>query len=265
MQLIIDAQLSVTLDQPTDALLQCEAAKTAAQRVIRSQTSISPNTSFSRVAAQDGVGERLWLKADGKIDFEYRAEITISRVPTDIAALASPEPQSIPAYAVPYFFNTRYCSAEKFQPFVDSEFKGTAGGQRIKAIEEWVAKNLTYAPGVSNSETTALDTFAQREGVCRDYAHVLISLVRASGIPARYVSCFAPEVSPQDYHAVAQVLLQDPKSGACAWHLVDPTRMSTPADTAIIGVGRDAGDVSFLTTFGPCQLERSVVSVTSDE
>ncbi|XUU61907.1 transglutaminase-like domain-containing protein [Erythrobacter sp. HA6-11] len=265
MKLAIETRLTFKLEQPTDALLQCEVAGTDGQRVIKAHTSFSPHTDVSRVTAQDGIGQRLWLNADETLSINYEAEVAIDRNQADISTLMTPDSQDIPGEAVPYLFDTKYCSAEKFQPFVETEFEGTQGGLRIKLIDEWIAERFTYSPGSSTSDTTALDSFAQRVGVCRDYAHVFISLARASGIPARYVACFAPEVSPQDFHAVAQVLLKDPDSRECAWHLVDPTRMSTPADTAIIGVGRDAGDVSFLTTFGPCQLERSEVSVTSDE
>ena len=80
--------------------------------------------------------------------------------------------------------------------------------------------------------------------MCRDYAHVLIALARASAIPARYASVYSPDVDPMDFHAVAEVYL------AGGWHIVDPTGMTTPQRTAIIGVGRDATDVAFLTSFG---------------
>ncbi|WP_342454627.1 transglutaminase-like domain-containing protein [Sphingomonas sp. H160509] len=57
------------------------------------------------------------------------------------------------------------------------------------------------------AETTALDTFASRSGVCRDYSHLLVSLARAGGIPARCVSAYAPGVDPPDFHAVAELWL----------------------------------------------------------
>ncbi|MEL6878390.1 MAG: transglutaminase-like domain-containing protein, partial [Pseudomonadota bacterium] len=96
----------------------------------------------------------------------------------------------------------------------------------------------------------------------RDYAHVLVAMARASVIPARYVACYAPDVTPQDFHAVAQVFLANPDApDGGKWHLVDATGMAKPSETVTIGVGRDASDVSFLTTFGPASFEHSEVRV----
>jgi len=93
-------------------------------------------------------------------------------------------------------------------------------------------------------------------------------LARASGIPARFVSCFAPDVDPQDFHAVAEVFLTDPTtpkgSGrGGAWFLVDATGMAKPEEIVKIGVGRDAADVSFMTSFGQTEFIEKRVSVTS--
>ena len=90
-----------------------------------------------------------------------------------------------------------------------------------------------------------------------------MTLARASAIPARYVSCYAPGVDPPDFHALAEVFLADPTI-LCggAWHLVDATGMADPAETVKIGVGRDAADVSFMTVFGDAKFEDKKVSAT---
>ena len=92
----------------------------------------------------------------------------------------------------------------------------------------------------------------------------MITLARASGLPARYVSAFAPGVDPPDFHALAEVFLADPSvAGGGAWHLVDATGMADPAQTVKIGVGRDAADVSFMTTFGMADFHDKTVTVTA--
>jgi transglutaminase-like putative cysteine protease len=132
----------------------------------------------------------------------------------------------------------------------------------VCAIREWISANLSYVPGCSDSNTTALDSFVERRGICRDYAHVLVTLARASAIPARYCSVYAPGVEPPDFHAVAEVFLADPAiPGGGAWHLVDATGMADPADMVKIGVGRDAADVSFMTVFGEATFEDKEVTV----
>jgi transglutaminase-like putative cysteine protease len=122
-------------------------------------------------------------------------------------------------------------------------------------MRDWVAAHLSYEPGASNAETTAVDTFLDRKGVCRDYAHLMIALARAADIPARIASVYAPGVNPPDFHAVAEVFLGG------AWHLVDATGMGAAHDMAIIGIGRDIGDVAFLTAFGPFEMNSQTVSV----
>ena len=98
--------------------------------------------------------------------------------------------------------------------------------------------------------------FVQRQGICRDFAHVLICLARASAIPARFASVYAPDVTPADFHAMAEVFLDS------AWHLVDATAMARADATAIIGVGLDAAEVAFLSSYGPMQLISQTVDVS---
>lgn len=271
MRIAIEARFGFTVDQPTDVLLQFEPATTSKQTIVEAQTSISPHTDFTHVAAQDDLGERIWFTSEGPVQVTHRSIVEVSRQAHDLTKLTSPPGHGIPSVNVPYLFDTRYCLAEKFQPFVEAEFGGTQGGARVAAIRDWIAQHFTYAPGSSTTDTTALDTFVQRSGVCRDYAHVMVTMARASTIPARYVACYAPDVSPQDFHAVAQVFLSDandddPQDSASGqWYLVDATGMSKPEDTVIVGVGRDAADVSFLTTFGPSQFDLSEVRVARDE
>ncbi|MDV3455787.1 transglutaminase family protein [Sphingomonas sp. HF-S4] len=99
--------------------------------------------------------------------------------------------------------------------------------------------------------------FIRREGVCRDYAHVMITLARAAGVPARIASVYALGVEPQDFHAVAEIFLGG------EWHLVDATGMAEEGAMAKIGVGRDAADVSFLTVFGTAVMNGQSVKVAA--
>jgi len=123
-------------------------------------------------------------------------------------------------------------------------------------MRDWINNAFSYVPGSSNAQTTALDSFVQRQGVCRDYAHVMIALARASTIPARFASVYAPGVTPPDFHAVAEVYLDG------TWHLVDATGMAPANTIARIGVGPDAAGVAILTAFGQATLMNQTVSVT---
>jgi transglutaminase-like putative cysteine protease len=262
MPIDIFARFAFSVDRLSDVLLQFEAAAIPEQRILASRCDMSKADHIARIAAHDEIGERIWLHVEGRFEVSYTAQVEVKRLLADVAALDRLEPHELPAEAVQYLLDSRYCPADRFQPFVEAEFGGTHGGQRIAAIRDWIAGNFSYEP-VSTTSTTALDSFVERRGICRDYAHVLVTLARASAIPARYVSCYAPGVDPPDFHAVAEVFLADPLiPGGGAWHLVDATGMADPAETVKIGVGRDAADVSFMTVFGEARFEDKKVSAT---
>ena len=264
MALDIHARFDFFLGTVTDVLLQFEAAALPEQTIISCDTQLCVSEHVARVPAQDSIGERVWLRMQGQCEIAYTARVEVNRMLADIATLDALPPHHLPGETIEYVFDSRYCAAERMHGFVNSEFGHLSGGQRIAAIRDWIANKITYSPGSSNAETTALDTFADRHGICRDFAHLLITFARASGIPARYVSCFAPGVTPQDFHAVAEVFLADPTiAGGGAWHIVDATGMADPAQTVKIGIGRDAADVSFMTTFGMAQFGNKEVSVSA--
>ncbi|HEU4650031.1 MAG TPA: transglutaminase family protein [Croceibacterium sp.] len=256
MPIDISARFAFSVDRLSDVLLQFEAAAIPEQRILARNTRISDADHIARIAAQDDIGERIWLHVEGRCEVTYSARATVHRVLPEIGTLARLEPHELPATAVQYLFDSRYCPADRFQAFVEDEFGWTQGGERVLAITDWVTRHLSYTPGSSDSHTTALDSFVERRGICRDYAHLVIALARASAIPARYVSGYAPGVDPPDFHAVAEVFLADPSNPqGGAWHIVDATGMADGADLVKIGVGRDAADVSFMTVFGEAHFE----------
>ena len=255
MKLSIHSHLEYVFAHPTDVLLQVEAAMIPEQRVLNAYIGLSDCEHFARVAAHDQIGERIWLRVDGQLVVDYRATVAIDRILADCSMLPQVPPHQLPGETVQYLMPSRYCPSDQFYAFVDAEFGTLHGGERVRAMRDWVHDHFSYVPGSSDSDTTALETFVKRMGVCRDYAHVLITLVRASGMPARIASVYALGVEPQDFHAVAEVFLGG------EWHLVDATGMAKEAAMAKIGVGRDAADVAFLTAYGQATLIGQSVTV----
>jgi transglutaminase-like putative cysteine protease len=255
VNLRINVRLDYGVERPCDVLLQVEAAALPDQRIARSRLTASPCDHLVRVPAQDDIGTRVWLRAEERLLVEYSAEVCIARPVSDIVTLSALPPHRLPGDTVQYLLPSRYCPSHQFTDFVEASFGTLKGGARIGAIRDWVAEHVSYVPGASTVETTAVDTFHSGEGVCRDYAHLLITLARAGEVPARIASVYAPGVNPPDFHAVAEVFLDG------AWHLVDPTGMASENDIAKIGIGRDCGDVSFLTAFGPLIMNSQSVVV----
>ena len=252
----LSARFAFDLDQPASVLLQFEAAAIPEQELANIACRITPGDTLTRVPAQDNIGERIWMHADTRVEVQYEAAVDVNRMVHPLRDLAALPPHKLPGDAVKYLLASRFCHSTQFLAFTESEFGGTTGGARIAAIRDWIKDGFAYTPGASGTETTATDTFHAQAGVCRDFTHLLVTLARASTIPARYVACYAPGVTPQDFHAVAEVFLADPENPAGGtWQLVDATGMADLSRAVKIGVGRDAADVSFCTSFAPMRFE----------
>ena len=105
-------------------------------------------------------------------------------------------------------------------------------------------RRLVYTSGASRPVDTAVDTLLLGQGVCRDYAHLTITLLRALEIPARLVAVYAPGLSPMDFHAVVEADVDG------TWCVVDSTRLAPTSSLVRICSGRDAADTAFLIAFG---------------
>ena len=256
MKLNIDARLSYSYDRPTSVLMQIELARMAGQTIVSDSLSTTPVEDFRRIPAEGALGTRAWLGAEGQLDVTYEAEVEVTRPDLELSGLRPTPVRELGPEATSYLMPSRYCPSDSFDGVLLDEYEGLSGGALIVAVRDWINRSFIYDGAASTTTTTARDSFFARRGVCRDYAHVLIAFARASGIPARIVSCYAPGVEPPDFHAVAEVWLEE------SWHLVDATGMAKPSEIAVIGVGRDAAEVSFLSSFGMAQFISQKVTVT---
>lgn len=251
----IKVNLDYELSHPGPAILVVEAAGAEGQELTRTELDVGDVEHFARVPAEEGIGEKIIIRATERIRCVYEASVSVTRKRPDIASLRAMEMDEMPGDALRYLLPSRYCQAERFYPFVMQRFGDLTGGAKVAAIRDWVEQRLDYVPGVSTAQTTAVDTYVERRGVCRDYAHLMIALCRAAQIPARIAGVYAPSVQPPDFHAVAEVFLDG------GWHLIDPTGMASPDNMAVIAVGRDAVDIAFMTTLSTATMVTQEVIV----
>lgn len=256
MRIKIEVELNYKLLTPGPAILAVEAAGALGQEIGSATIDFGPVEHLARVPGEEGIGEKIIIRTAEELRCTYAAEVTVTRPRPAFDGMAAMEIDEMGGDALRYLLPSRYCQAERFVPFVNQRFGDKTGGAKVLAIRDWVGQRLDYVSGVSDANTTAADTFLERRGVCRDYAHLMIALCRAAQIPARIASVFAPRVDPPDFHAVAEVYLDR------AWHLVDATGMAEADEMAIIAVGRDAVDVAFLTTVTATELQTQTVTVT---
>ena len=107
----------------------------------------------------------------------------------------------------------------------------------------------------------AVDTLLARQGVCRDYAHLVIALLRGLDVPARMAAAYAPGLAPMDFHAVAEAAVDG------HWRVVDATLLAPRATLVRIASGRDAADTAFLSAYGGAAdlLETSVTATVDGD
>lgn len=252
----ISAALDYQLNRPADVLLAIEAIPMADQELESDLLTVTGSSPLTTIEGMDGLGRRTWLHAEGLIKIRYTAKATLTRAPTDIAGLDVVPHSALPPAYISYLMPSRYCPSDRFEHFVATRFDAPDKGQLVLDMAAWLFENLTYMPCSSDGSTTAADTFLSRQGVCRDYAHLLIALCRAADIPARMVSAYALDLDPPDFHAVVEVYLGG------KWHLVDASRLVPETNLVRIAVGRDATDVGFMTIFGSAQMISQSVTVT---
>jgi len=141
-----------------------------------------------------------------------------------------------------YLRPSRYCEADKFHGFAASEFGRYADSATLlENVSSWVGTRLEYVPGSSDPTDGAVETLLAGRGVCRDYVHLVVTLLRALNVPARLVAVYAPGCSPMDFHAVAEAFVEG------HWRVVDATLLAPRQTLVRVATGRDASDTAFLT------------------
>ncbi|MGL4542108.1 MAG: transglutaminase-like domain-containing protein [Polymorphobacter sp.] len=258
MRVHVATTLAYQFASPVELIAKFLVAHAPGQTVVAETLVLDPATQLVETTdASDGSrtlrGESM---AGVRIDYTALVDIAPRIAIPDLARQC--RWSALPADALRYLLPSRYCPSDKFGLFVARRFPAPlAGGARVKAILDWIHRNIDYRFGVSTSATTAEQTFVDRAGVCRDFAHLAITLCRACNIPARAVAAYAHGLVPQDFHAVVEVYLDG------GWWIVDPTRLAPINGLVRIAAGRDAADIAFLTTDLGADLIEMRVEVTA--
>lgn len=156
----------------------------------------------------------------------------------------APEPDVTPLDEVVFLRPSRYVDSDTLAPVAAATFGDQQGKELLDSVASWVNQSLQYVSGASRPTDGAVDTYLQRQGVCRDFAHVVIAMLRGLNVPARLVSVYAPGLSPMDFHAVAEALVDG------KWQVVDATLLAPRTSLLRIATGRDASDTAFMTVTG---------------
>jgi transglutaminase-like putative cysteine protease len=161
----------------------------------------------------------------------------------------------LPAETLLFLLGSRYCETDLLSETAWSLFGNTPRGWgRVQAICDFVHAHVTFGYEHANATKTALNVFEQRRGVCRDFAHLAITLCRCMSIPARYCTGYLgdigvpPDPAPMDFSAWFEAYLGG------HWYTFDARHNHPRIGRVLIGRGRDAADVALTTSYGPTTL-----------
>lgn len=234
MQRSVSADIAVTVAEPARLAFLVAVAGGADDERLELALNGEP---VDAVELTDAAGSRIHVvDADpGTLVLSYAATV-VGRRPS--------VPGNSELDLLEYLRPSRYCESDRLGPTAAAEFAGLDGAALLDAVSSWVGTRLTYVPGSSQPTDGAVQTLLARQGVCRDYAHLVIALLRALDVPARLAAVYAPGLDPMDFHAVAEAYV------AGGWHVVDATALAPRGTLLRISTGRDAADTAFLSSYG---------------
>jgi transglutaminase-like putative cysteine protease len=208
---------------------------------------------------RDGFGNwctRLVAPA-GLIRISADAIIHDRGLPEPVVWTAQQHPvETLPEEALVYLIASRYCDSDNLSEVAWSMFGTTVPGwPRVQAICDFVHQHITFGYQFARATRTASEAFHERRGVCRDYAHLAITLCRCLNIPARYCTGYLGDIGieplpdPMDFAGWFEAYIGG------AWYTFDARNNTPRIGRVLIARGRDAADVAISMTFGPNQLE----------
>ena len=254
MEIKVGYELTYNCPRPTPMMLQLNIHYSRAPDiVIADQMTTDPNIPLSAYRDRfDNWCTRLVAPA-GQLRIASTAVVRDSGQ-TDIVALAAQQHsiQELPEEALLFLLGSRYCDTENFSEVAWNLFGQTPPGWgRVQSICDFVHNHITFGYEYARNTRTAWEAYNERIGVCRDYAHLAISLCRCMNIPARYCTGYLgdigmpPPFGPMDFAAWFEAYLGG------RWYTFDARNNIPRIGRILMARGRDAIDVAIATTFGP--------------
>jgi transglutaminase-like putative cysteine protease len=163
--------------------------------------------------------------------------------------------EKLPDDVLVYLLGSRYCDTDHLSTMAWSMFgSGPGGWARVQAICGHVNERLSFGYQHASATRTAWDGFREQRGVCRDFAHLAITLCRCMNIPARYCTGYLGDIGvpvapePMDFSAWFEAYLGG------RWYTLDARHNTPRIGRILMARGRDATDVALSTSFGATKL-----------
>jgi transglutaminase-like putative cysteine protease len=244
------------LGWPVAFTLQVEPRPDAVIGVADSRLETDPPTPIRRFVDIYGNVCRRFSLGPGRTRILYWADVDVdAAVDAADETVTQPRVADLPDEVLHFTLASRYCESDRLANTAWALF-GTvpSGWRQVQTVVDWVHDNVTFAHGSSNSGTAASEVYVQRRGVCRDFAQLAVTFLRALNVPARYCFGYLPDIDvpaadePMDFAAWLEAYLGD------RWYTFDPRNNQRRTGRVVIGRGRDALDTAMLTSYGRAPL-----------
>lgn len=248
MKFNIFSELSYEVFSPATFIFNVLASRSANQQILEEAVLITPSINFEEFSLHHVDARFIKMEVPQGIFFTitYSAIVEVQhRLINDKDLFHSIPVIQLNNDVLPFLFASRHCQSDKLRKLATKEF-GHLPTEYAKAcaINEWIFNNIDYISGTTDSGTSAYDTLIQRQGVCKDFAHLGIALCRALDIPARYFTGYACDLNPPDFHACFEAYING------NWIFFDPTKLVPLNGMVKIANSMDAGDAAVASFFG---------------
>jgi len=247
MRLQISCELSFDIEFPTPFVLMLRPRSGAQQWIAKEEYELTPSMPvFEFTDSYGNLCQRLLAPA-GNFIIRTKAEVDVADEIDRAPGAPFIEIQNLPDAVLSYLLPSRFCESDRFGVMaMEITAEQSPGYDQVAAIERWLRNNIRYEPGSSDYSVSAIEVNNRQYGVCRDFAHLGISLCRSLSIPARMVVGYSRDIVPMDLHAWFEAYVGG------RWYMFDAVQsVSDPKGFVSIGYGRDAADVAIYNQFGP--------------
>lgn len=251
VRLRYEVELSYQVNNaPADFIFNVQAARTRQQHIVEESLGVTQPVPLQEFTDPASGGRFLRLRAmPGPLTLRYQTTLDVTHRVEAASTIAETWIANLPGYVLPFLYPSRYCESDALNGFAMQQFGGLWQGYgRAQAICDWVQSQVAFVSGSSSGTTSAAQTLQQRQGVCRDFAHLMIALCRAVNIPARFTTGLDygadPILGPPDFHAYVECFLGG------RWYMFDPSGTAIPMGFVRLTSGRDAADCAFASMFG---------------
>lgn len=253
MWLRTGCEITFDVSIPTPFILMLRPRSGSHQWVARESYTLKPSVPVVEYTDNYGNLCQRLIAPVGEFSIRTSADILIDDGIDTALGAPFDEVQTLPDSVLTYLLPTRYCESDRFIELGQQIVAGVLPGyDQVAAIESWIRDNIHFNPNSIHFQLSAVEVNQQREGVCRELAHLGIALCRGLCIPARMVVGYLHELQPMDFHAWFEAYVGG------RWYTFDATQPEPRGGRVTVAYGRDAADVAIFNQFGPALFPREM-------